>query len=76
MIRSFTLAFWVMLSGICLLPACKDGCSKPNVTVRGSADSEVCKRARASLNRCTKRTKNVQSCTSELGDVAKNCNIR
>ena len=55
----------------------KPGGGKPKIGLRGAAESQLCKRAKASLETCIQRNKRqgVKACGSILGQVTKECNI-
>ena len=55
----------------------KPGGGTPKVGLRGAKESQVCKRAKASLETCIKRNKRegVKACGSILTTVTKECDI-
>ena len=60
-----------------LIATRKPGGGKPKIGLRGAKESQLCKRAKASLETCIQRNKRegVKACGSILATVTKECNI-
>ncbi|MEE2788290.1 MAG: hypothetical protein VX589_13185 [Myxococcota bacterium] len=56
----------------------KSGGSKPRVGLRGAPESQVCRRAKASLELCVQRNQKmgIKACGSPLAEVTKECDVR
>ena len=52
--------------------------SKPKIGLRGAPESQVCKRAKASLELCVQRNQKmgIKACGSVLAEVTKSCSVR
>ena len=55
----------------------RSGGSNPRIGLRGAPESQVCRRAKASLELCVQRNKKmgIKACGSPLAEVTKLCSV-